>query len=119
VSLGDTQTVLEIGAAAVAVIGGIVAGIAWIWKRVRRWGSRLGQFADDWFGTEARPGVPARPGVMERLTVIEGELSHNHGHSIKDAVLRLEQHAGTLPTQLPARGRHARYDTQEFERISA
>ncbi|CAB4123685.1 hypothetical protein UFOVP45_7 [uncultured Caudovirales phage] len=48
-------------------------------------------FMRDWAGEPARKGRSRVPGVMERLNKLDGELSHNGGSSIKDAVKRIEQ----------------------------
>lgn len=76
-----------------------------LWRFVRaavRIAKRVTIFLDDWYGEEARPGVPARPGVLERVRGIESriqgvhhELQPNSGASLRDAVdltnCRLEQ----------------------------
>lgn len=49
------------------------------------------RFLMDWAGEEARPGRDRVPGVMERLNKIDGELTHNGGSSIKDAISRIEK----------------------------
>lgn len=59
-------------------------------KRIRSMMDSLETFMLDWSGEKERPGHPATPGVMERLQKIEGELKHNGGSSIKDAVKRIE-----------------------------
>ncbi|MEU6928932.1 hypothetical protein AB0A05_07185 [Streptomyces sp. NPDC046374] len=95
--------VLETGVPALdtaLVWGGVItllAGAGTAAWRVARTGVRLGrrvdQFMDDWYGEEARPGVPGRPGVMERMGGIEdriGRVEHelypNSGGSLRDAV---------------------------------
>lgn len=50
----------------------------------------LDRFTTDWFGEEAAPGRDRVPGVMERLNNIDGELKHNGGSTMKDAVKRIE-----------------------------
>ena len=52
---------------------------------------KLDLFWEDWNGSEARAGRDATPGVMERLNKIDGELKHNGGSTMKDAVKRIEQ----------------------------
>ncbi|MFD8509733.1 hypothetical protein ACFV27_01105 [Streptomyces antimycoticus] len=69
-----------------------------VWRVVRAVShvtTRTGQFLDDWYGEEARPGVAARPGVMERLGALEEhlrqvnhEVKPNSGRSLRDAVDR-------------------------------
>lgn len=84
----------------------IVGGVVLIWRAVRgarRIIERIDDFADDWAGTAARPGVPERKGVMARLDRIEGritavehELQPNSGHSLRDAVDRVDRRTQTL-----------------------
>ncbi|MFD7964375.1 hypothetical protein ACFV5J_26620 [Streptomyces zaomyceticus] len=86
------DTVLVWGGALTLLVG---VGTA-AWRLVRaalRLGQRVDQFMDDWYGEEARPGVPGRPGVMERMGGIEdrlGRVEHelypNSGGSLRDAV---------------------------------
>ncbi|WP_431962007.1 hypothetical protein [Actinacidiphila sp. bgisy160] len=55
-------------------LGAIVTGL---WRRtaaVVRFFRRVTQFIDDYFGEQARPGVPARPGLMERMRDMEERL---------------------------------------------
>ncbi|MFJ4627211.1 hypothetical protein [Streptomyces sp. NPDC088847] len=78
---------------AISVVGTLLTVV---WRGVRtlsRFGSRAGQFLDDWYGEEERAGVPARPGVMLRLAALEDGLDHlrhevrpNSGTSLRDAV---------------------------------
>ncbi|QWF81127.1 hypothetical protein [Amycolatopsis sp. CA-230715] len=84
--------------------GGVVVGgagtLAGLWRVIRAFARvvrKLSHFADDWFGQEARPGVPERPGVMARLESIEDyvrsvqhEVVPNSGASLRDAVDRIE-----------------------------
>jgi hypothetical protein len=79
------------GALSVLIGVGTVA-----WRGIRgalALSGRAGQFFDDWYGEDGRPGVPARPGVMERMSGIEDRLSRvehelypNSGGSLRDAV---------------------------------
>lgn len=59
-------------------------------KRIKEIGQNLDNFIEDWHGTPARDGRDAVPGVMDRLNKIDGELTHNGGSSVKDAVARIE-----------------------------
>lgn len=59
-------------------------------KRIKEIGQNLDNFIEDWHGTPAREGRDAIPGVMQRLNNIDGELTHNGGSSVKDAVQRIE-----------------------------
>lgn len=78
---------------AISVLGGVVTVLWRVIRATSRLASRAGQFFDDWYGEEGRPGVPARAGVMERLGDVEAglqELRHevrpNGGDSLRDAV---------------------------------
>lgn len=86
------DAILLWGAVAVALAG--IGTVVW---RVVRWalrlGTRINQFIDDFYGEEARPGVPARPGLLERVSGMEGRLARvehemypNDGGSLRDAV---------------------------------
>lgn len=115
---GVDSVVVWIGAITV-IVGG--AGMLWKWTGwLRRIVRQLDDFADDWHGTEGRPGVPARPGVMERLAGlerggaailmridgIEHELHPNSGGSMRDAIDRVERCVNTDPDG-PARALRA------------
>lgn len=74
-----------------ASIGGVIALLRPLFKAMHRINDFLDTFQKDWLGVPDRPGVPGRRGVMERIAVIEAELSMNHGKSVKDTVTRLDQ----------------------------
>lgn len=70
------------------------------------------QLKTDFYGDQ-RPGVPAKPGVLvllENLTTqvesIHSEITPNHGGSIKDAVVRIDQRVAGLDADV--KGLHAR-----------
>ncbi|MEU0797184.1 hypothetical protein ABZ342_44580 [Amycolatopsis sp. NPDC005961] len=87
--------------AIVGLVLGALAAVGAAWKvlkpaflAVRR----ISHFFDDWFGEQARPGVPERPGVMARLEQMQVDLDKvkhemwpNSGGSLRDAVDRLEK----------------------------
>lgn len=83
--------------AALALIAAV--GAAWkVISKIAKAVKSITHFADDWFGEDARPGVPARLGVMSRLEGIQtdvGKIKHelwpNSGSSLRDAVDRLEK----------------------------
>ncbi|WP_433355653.1 hypothetical protein ACQP25_17325 [Microtetraspora malaysiensis] len=87
------ETVVTISGA-IVILANAAAGlyvlIAKPGRAMRKVQEQIGNFHDDWFGTEARPGVPERPGVMVRLAWIEEQLRPNHGTSLRDAVNRTE-----------------------------
>lgn len=61
-----------------------------IYKRINEFVDWAERFRRDWEGEEEEPGRDKVPGVMERLNRLDGELSHNGGSSLKDAVARTE-----------------------------
>lgn len=79
----------------IIVITGAILGITQVivplWKKVNKLFDSWSSFVRDWNGEPAEPGREAVPGVMERLNKLDGELSHNGGSSLKDAVDRLEK----------------------------
>jgi hypothetical protein len=74
--------------------------IAPFFKRIRKWTHTWEHFMEDWFGEEARPGVPGREGVMQRLATLDHELKPNGGGSIKDAVNRIETSVNKMDARL-------------------
>ena len=62
--------------------------------------SWVSKFRRDWEGEEADTGRDAVPSVMERLNVLDGELSRNGGKSLKDVVVRLETKLDKLVKRL-------------------
>jgi hypothetical protein len=84
---------------AVGVILGIIRPLV---KSMKKLINSLSRFTDDWFGEEATPGRDKVPGVMERLNNIDGELKHNGGSTMKDAVKRIEKKLSNIDTTLDA-----------------
>lgn len=87
-------------AAVLVVITGAIIGVTQVifplWKKVNGLFDTWSSFVRDWNGEPAEPGREAVPGVMERLNKLDGELSHNGGSSLKDAVERLEKNQDRL-----------------------
>lgn len=89
-------------AAAAALVG--FAAVLWrLGRAVARVLARVDEFVDDWQGQPGRPGVPQRPGVMarlggieQRLSRVEHELQPNSGHSLRDAVNRIDDRTQQL-----------------------
>lgn len=84
---------VQIFAAVGTVLGAVILFAKVVYptvKRISKWMNTWEDFMDDWFGAEPRPGRSRTRGVMERLNEIDGELKHNGGSSIKDAVARIE-----------------------------
>ena len=88
------ENVLIAGATASA-IASVYFVIAPSVKRIRSMMEWLERFRRDWEGEPGGPGRDAIPGVMERLNRLDGELSHNGGSSMKDAIDRIEKSLGT------------------------
>lgn len=100
-----TQDILNWSAAIIALGG--AAAIVWkvvspAVRKTRALLDSLNRFTNDWFGEEAAPGRDKVPGVMERLNNIDGELKHNGGSTMKDAVKRIESKLKTIEEQLEA-----------------
>lgn len=81
----------------VGVLGAIIVVVAIAYKMMlkpmkacKSFFSWVNKFRRDWEGEEADSGRDAVPSVMQRLNVLDGELSRNSGKSLKDYVVRLE-----------------------------
>lgn len=81
-----------------------------VWKRFKLFMDKWDMFMTDWEGEPARKGRGRIPGVMERLNKLDGELSHNGGSSIKDAVKRIENKLVEIDERLDE-------GTRRFEQI--
>jgi hypothetical protein len=91
----------------VGVLGAIIVAVAIAYKVMLKPMKALKGFFDwvnkfrrDWEGEEADTGRDAVPSVMERLNVLDGELSRNGGKSLKDYVVRLESKLDKLVKRL-------------------
>jgi len=84
-------------AAAIAVVWKLISPL---FKRTKHLLDSLSRFTVDWFGEEAAPGRDAVPGVMERLNNIDGELKHNGGSTMKDAIKRIENKLKLIDSRL-------------------
>jgi hypothetical protein len=83
-----TWATIAMGSAAVVAI--FLGVIRPLFKQAKKLLNSLNRFTDDWFGQEADSGRDAVPGVMARLNNIDGELKHNGGSTMKDAIKRIE-----------------------------
>jgi hypothetical protein len=86
--------IVQIAAALGTILGAwlLLARVIFpIMKSAKKIIDQVDDFMEDWKGTETREGRIGTPGVMSRLNKIDGELSHNGGSSIKDAVDRIEK----------------------------
>ena len=88
------ENILVAGATASA-IASVFFVIAPTVRKTRSMMEGLEKFRRDWEGEPGGPGRDAVPGVMERLNRLDGELSHNGGSSMKDAIDRIEKRLGT------------------------
>ena len=86
-AIQTTATIVGIIVGAIAISGFLIG----LWRNIAKVTKKLDLFWEDWNGEEARPGRDKTPGVMERLNKIDGELKHNGGSTMKDAVKRIEQ----------------------------
>jgi hypothetical protein len=91
----------------VGVLGAIIVAVAIAYKMMLKpmkalkgFFNWINKFRRDWEGEEADTGRDAVPGVMERLNVLDGELSRNGGKSLKDYVVRLESKLDKLVKRL-------------------
>ena len=101
VSLGGFQ--VEIVGILSAIIIVVVIAIKLLSKPMRAikgFLSWVNKFRRDWEGELADDGRDAVPSVMERLNVLDGELSRNGGKSLKDVVVRLETKMDKLGKRL-------------------
>ena len=71
-----------------------------LFKKVKSLIDSLDHFTKDRFGEPTSPGRDAIPGVMERLNRIDGELKHNGGSSMKDAMKRVEKKLAQIDERL-------------------
>ncbi len=92
----DPMSIAGILIAITGAVLGVTQVIVPLWKKVSTLFDTWAAFVRDWNGEPAEPGREAVPGVMERLNKLDGELSHNGGSSLKDAVDRLEKNQDRL-----------------------
>jgi hypothetical protein len=88
------NNILVAGATASAFVT-VYFAIAPFFTKIRSMMDWLEKFRRDWEGEPGGPGRDSVPGVMERLNRLDGELSHNGGSSVKDAIDRIEKSLGT------------------------
>lgn len=90
----------------IIVITGAILGLTQVvlplYRKVNRLFDTWSSFVRDWNGEPEEPGREAVPGVMQRLNKLDGELSHNGGSSLKDAVDRLEKNQARLFSKIEA-----------------
>ena len=84
----------------VSMAGGLLAAfsiIGWCTRTFVRLVRGLFRLIEDWTGEPVRPGFAGRPGFPERLARVEldlaevrSQLSPNSGHTLRDAIDRVE-----------------------------
>ena len=92
----DPMTIAGIIIAITGAILGFTSVVYPLYKKINRLFDTWSSFTRDWNGEPEEPGRAAVPGVMERLNKVDGELTHNGGTSLKDAVYRLEKNQDKL-----------------------
>lgn len=90
------STIIALGGA-LAVLWKLISPIV---RKTRKLLEALDHFTRDWFGEDEEPGRARVPGVMERLNRIDGELKHNGGSSMKDAMRRVEKKLSQIDGRL-------------------
>lgn len=96
-------TAIQTTATIVGILSGAIgvgAFLVTIWRSITSLTAKLDLFWEDWNGSEARAGRDATPGVMDRLNKIDGELKHNGGSTMKDAVKRIESKVDTISERI-------------------
>jgi hypothetical protein len=104
----DISTVSAIAGGAAGAVAVAAALGAYVGKPLRKLSRQNDEFREDWYGQAARPGRAAQPGVMERLGLIEVELKPNSGHTVRDALDRVETALAVHvadPVAHPSKGR--------------
>lgn len=98
----------------VLAVGGVIVGVfRWVYHWSKTFDRKWDMFMRDWAGEPAAPGRDAVPGVMARLNNIDGELKHNGGSTMKDAMKRVEKKLDAIDIRL-SEG-NARFDAIESE----
>lgn len=112
-SIQTTSVIVSIIVGGVAILG-FLAGI---WAKAQKWSNTWELFMEDWHGSGERPGRDSVPGVMERLNRIDGELKHNSGSSMKDALKRIEGKVDRLDERIEKGDRRFIEGNERFEAI--
>jgi hypothetical protein len=116
------QTIMTL-AGSIIVLGG-AAGIIWkvilpLVRKSKLLLDALDRFTRDWFGSDAEPGRDAVPGVMERLNNIDGELKHNGGSTMKDAIRRVERQLTRIEERIERGDARFLEGNSRFEKIES
>jgi tetrahydromethanopterin S-methyltransferase subunit G len=112
-----------VGAAA-AIVSIVVGGIAIlgflasVWMKLHKLINNVDTFMVDWTGSDERPGRDKVPGVMERLNKIDGELKHNGGSTMKDAVKRIESKLDRIEERIEKGDARFIEGNQRFEELA-
>lgn len=114
-SIQTTAVIVSIVVGGLAILG-FLAGI---WTKAQKWSKTWELFMEDWHGASQRPGRDAVPGVMERLNRIDGELKHNSGSSMKDALKRIEGKVDRLDERIEKGDKRFIEGNERFDAIEA
>ena len=87
--------------------------------RVKKMVEFLDLFTRDWFGEPASSGRDAVPGVMARLNKIDGELQHNGGSTMKDAMKRVESKVDKINERIERGDKRFLEGEKRFEKIES
>jgi predicted ribosome quality control (RQC) complex YloA/Tae2 family protein len=112
-----------VGAAAAIVsitVGGIaiLGFLASVWMKLQKLIGNIDIFMVDWTGSDERPGRDKVPGVMERLNKIDGELKHNGGSTMKDAVKRIETKLDRIEERIEKGDQRFQEGNERFEELN-
>lgn len=88
-------------------------------KRIQEVLDNLDSFTRDWAGEPASPGRDAIPGVMERLNDIDGELKHNGGSTMKDAIKRIETKLERIDSRIEKGDKRFLEGAQRFDKLES
>jgi hypothetical protein len=104
---------------AITIVGGTVGFFRWISRRIRQFEGKWDLFMRDWQGEAPAPGRDAVPGVMERLNKIDGELKHNGGSTMKDAIKRIETKLERIDSRIEKGDARFLEGAERFEKIES
>lgn len=83
----DAVSLLDVAAAGFGVC--LLLGGIFVWlRKLRPWLTKMRIFLSDWFGEQARDGVPGRKGVMQTLS--------DHGKELTKQSEQLNDHSRRL-----------------------
>jgi hypothetical protein len=111
--VGAAATIVSIIVGGIAILGFLAS----VWMKLQKLINNVDTFMVDWTGSDERPGRDKVPGVMERLNKIDGELKHNGGSTMKDAVKRIETKLDRIEGRIEKGDARFQEGTDRFEII--